>query len=147
MKLKYSNKLKTAVIASVLALGLNSSVLGATWESIGTGDYSWDRDWEFIIDYESDSSGDDYTRTEKKIKYVASTGNLYWYQMRDANNFPDYEEYVLLGKAQDIFGEGITEDEIKDLIANIEGDQTVNGSQTVTGQQQVQGGLFILKLR
>ena len=128
MKLKYSNKLKTAVITSVLALGMSSSVLGATYESIGTGDYSWDKDWEFIIEYESESSGDDYTTTEKKIKYVASTGSLYWYQRMDANNFPNYENYVLLGKAQDIFGEGITEDEIKDLIANVEGDQTFKGA-------------------
>ena len=45
-----------------------------------------------------------------------------------------------LGNAQDIFGEGITEEEIKDLIVNVEGDQTVDGNQTVTGSQDVQGG-------
>ena len=52
----------------------------------------------------------------------------------------EYSNYLILGNAQDIFGEGITEDEIKDLIANVEGDQTVDGNQTVTGSQDVQGG-------
>ena len=47
--------------------------------------------------------------------------------------------YYVLGNAQDIFGEGITEDEIKDLISNVQGDQTVNGSQDITGDQTVEG--------
>ena len=41
----------------------------------------------------------------------------------------DNSRIISMGNAQDIFGEGITEDEIKDLIANVEGDQTVDGNQ------------------
>ena len=140
MNWKSNRKLKTAVLASVMALSMSNSVLGATtYESIGTGNYSWDKDWDFLIDSDHESSGDDYYSSETRLKYVASTGSLYWYEKMDGNSFRNYEKYVLLGNAQDIFGEGITEDEIKDLISNVQGDQTVNGSQDITGDQTVEG--------
>ena len=62
----------------------------------------------------------------------------------DSDNKIQDESAIALGNAADIFGEGFSEDEIKDLISdavhNVNGDQTVTGDQTVDGEQTVNGG-------
>ena len=60
----------------------------------------------------------------------------------DFSGYYDWPSLVeKLGDAETVLSTtgGITEDEIKDLISNVEGDQTVNGSQDITGDQTVEG--------
>lgn len=58
----------------------------------------------------------------------------------ESSHQPD-NAVIKLGDAETVLSTtgGITEDEIKDLISNVQGDQTVNGSQDITGGQTVEG--------
>lgn len=109
MRKQFNKKIKAAILAGILSLSINCSSLGATYEQIGTGAYSWDKNWELIIADENVSSGDDWYTSTTRLKYVASTGALYWYEEMDGNSFPNRENYILLGNAADIFGEGFSE--------------------------------------
>ena len=166
MNLKHC-RLRTAVMAGILAFSVTGTALATPGshpltDNIGSIDLSHEFSLS-IVEYGS-AHGYAYlyyTPTDKTVDVNIHFGTDYrtfkggvLYLVRGHTSTPSdgitqYRDDAVtaLGNAADIFGEGITEDEIKDLIANIEGDQTVNGSQTVTGQQQVQGGLLIIKLR
>ena len=158
MKIK-SNKLKAAVVASVLALSINNTVMATPGSHPLTGNIGGiDLSHEFslsIVQY----GGDDgyaylyYTPTDKTVDVNTHFGTDYrtfkggvLYLVRghtstpsDGNTQYSDDAVTALGNAADISGEGITEDEIKDLISNVQGDQTVNGSQDITGDQTVEG--------
>ena len=88
-----------------------------------------------------------YTPVDKTVYFSGGSttfkaGELYLVDVQtetDTGLDPDIG-ITHLGDADSLLSGGISEDEVKDLIHNVEGDQTVNGSQTVTGEQQVQGG-------
>lgn len=87
-----------------------------------------------------------YTPTTKHVtwqEYGSTTfegGQLYYVGLHTSQGHDSDVIVTKLGDAESILsGEGITEDEIKDLISNVQGDQTVNGSQDITGDQTVEG--------
>ena len=156
MNINYNKKLKTAVIASVMALGFNSLCYASyddiydtynptRYDRVTANNIDLSRPFELTLSRDTVSYFLYYTPTDRVIDGQTLKGGELYYVIRDGNNDSGtYDiQYHSLGK----FNSSMSEDEIKDLISNVEGDQTVNGSQTVTGQQQVQGGLFILKLR
>ena len=183
-----SNKLKTAVMASVLALSIN---LGITNTANAINYSKFDLNNKFLMEV-SYGNPNSYTSNEDNdysgyffyspedmtiygdadhwngTKYPVGTlegGKLYFiYRHAGVNSghtgssVQFYNDGILiyndvgvngfnniteLGDAADIFGEGISEDEIKDLISDaihkVDGDQTVDGNQQVTGDQQVDG--------
>ena len=155
MKFKHSKKIKTAVLTALIAISFNT-----TTYAISQGTIDLSKEFKVTLEYHAPIGGNGavsylyYTPVDKterywdKIDYVEVTykaGVLYYIEGTAYNSYDNpvqiqYDKITSLGNAQDIFGEGITEEEIKDLIANVEGDQTVDGNQTVTGSQDVQGG-------
>ena len=164
MSKKYSNKLKTALITTVLALGITGTAIaappGLTFDgTIGNINLSQ----EFKLDIVEEHTGDDgyaylyYTPVDKTVnaghwgqdKVTYKGGVLYLISGHTntpsdgITQFSD-DAVTALGNAADIFGEGISEDEIKDLISDaihkVDGDQTVTGDQQVDGEQTVNGG-------
>ena len=137
-----NKKLKTAVIASILTfnMGMYNNVFAA--DVIGQGAYSWDKDWSISLSSNHQGGGGSGSSVSSSIRYRASTGLLYlyrhYYTESDAGQ-DDWDTEVILGDAKSIL-DGLSEEEIKDLIHNVDGDQTVDGNQTVTGSQDVQGG-------
>ena len=154
MNLKYNKKLKTAVIASALALAITSPVLASS--GINDNDHvSWiDHDlngaFEISLGSQSASGGGYiarylyYTPTDRTIvtnrETVTLKGGQYYILTEyesDAGGYQDFT-FTTIGPAT------MSEDELKqaidDAIHNIDGDQTVDGNQTVTGSQDVQGG-------
>lgn len=160
---KSNSKLKTAVLASILAISFSNPVFAVPGSFPDTGNISnIDLSKEFTIDISPSMvgwSGSDYytylyyTPVDKVVtggrfddfdEVTYKGGVLYLVKGRevgDADNPNTLSDLsaTALGNAADIFGEGITEDEIKDLISNVQGDQTVNGSQDITGDQTVEG--------
>ena len=147
MKMKCNHKLKTAVMASVLALSVNSPVLA---DHIGSYDPDNCIPVQFRIGEESLGEGSWYLYYTPYDQTIGSQhegyahlkgGNWYIYSVMSPTDSDTSRSYTLIGEL------GMSEEEMKqaidDAIHNVEGDQTVNGSQTVTGQQQVQGGIFI----
>ena len=136
MSIKH-RRLKATIMAGILAFNA-TTVQNAYADAIGEGAYSWDRDWSITVSYDTTNPYETTLRTY--LEYSASTGMLQYHSVwYDDEEHSSRHSYVTLGKGQDIFGEGITEDEIKDLISNVQGDQTVDGNQQVTGDQQVDG--------
>ena len=88
-----------------------------------------------------------YTPVDKTVYFSGGSttfkaGELYLVDIQTETNGgldPDIG-ITHLGDAERILNGGLSEDEIKDLISNVEGNQTVNGSQTVNGGQTVTGG-------
>ena len=164
MNIKSNSKLKTAVLASILAISFSNPVFAVPGSVPHTGNISnIDLSKEFTIDISPSmvgwSGGDYYTylyytpvdkvvtggRFDNFDEVTYKGGVLYLVKGEEigdadsANTIRDLSA-TALGNAADIFGEGgITEDEIKDLISNVEGNQTVNGSQDITGDQTVEG--------
>lgn len=164
MSKKYSNKLKTAVITTVLALGITGTALATPTELEPLPITGIDLSKEFRIDISPAmvgwSGGDYYTYLYYTPVDVTVPGDRWGYNHdttykagvlylikgteigdADSDNKIQDESAIALGNAADIFGEGISEDEIKDLISdavhNVNGDQTVTGDQTVDGEQTV----------
>jgi len=87
-----------------------------------------------------------YTPVDKTVYFSGGSttfkaGELYLVDIQTETNGgldPDIG-ITHLGDAQKILNGGLSEDEIKDLISNVQGDQTVNGSQDITGDQTVEG--------
>ena len=87
-----------------------------------------------------------YTPVDKTVYFSGGSttfkaGELYLVDIQTETNGgldPDIG-ITHLGDAKRILNGGLSEDEIKDLISNVEGDQTVNGSQDITGDQTVEG--------
>ena len=140
-----SNKLKTAVLASVLALnfGLVNNVYADG--IIGQGNYSWDRDWSISLSSNHQTGGGSGSSVAATISYRASTGLLYLNQHRVSESDSGMDtsnNSIVLGDAKTILG-GMSEEDILDIvddaIHNVQGDQTVNGSQDITGDQTVEG--------
>ena len=69
-------------------------------------------------------------------------GQVYLIERETESSHQPDNAVIKLGDAETVLSTtgGITEDEIKDLISNVQGDQTVNGNQTVNGGQTVTGG-------
>ena len=142
-------RLKIAVLAGMLACSVTGTALATPGSHPLTGNIgSIDLSHEFslsIVEYGSDEGYAYlyYTPTDKTVDVNTHFGTDYrtfkggvLYLVRGHTSTPSdgITQYLddavtALGNAQDIFGEGITEDEIKDLIANVEGDQTVDGNQ------------------
>ena len=167
MNIKSNSKLKTAVLASILAISFSNPVFAVPGSVPHTGNISnIDLSKEFTIDISPSmvgwSGGDYYTylyytpvdkvvtggRFDNFEEVTYKGGVLYLVKGKeigdaDSSNTLSDLSATALGNAADIFGEGITEDEIKDLIDdaihNVQGDQTVNGSQDITGDQTVEG--------
>ena len=87
-----------------------------------------------------------YTPVDKTVYFSGGSttfkaGELYLVDIQTETNGgldPDIG-ITHLGDAKRILNGGLSEDEIKDLISNVQGDQTVNGSQDITGDQTVEG--------
>ena len=155
MNNKYSYKLKTAVITTVLALGITGTALATPTELEPLPISGIDLSKEFRIDISPAmvgwSGADYYTYLYYTPVDVTVPGDRWGYNhdttykagvlylikgtetgdADSANEIKD-ESAVALGDAADIFGEGFSEDEIKDLISDaihkVDGDQTVTGS-------------------
>ena len=154
MKMKCNHKLKTAVMASVLALSVSSPVLA---DHIGSYEPDYSKPVQIRIGEESLGEGSWYLYYTPYDQTIGSQHEGYahlkggnWYirtytEVDGGGSEDESAHFYLVGNG------GMSEDELQqaidDAIHNVEGDQTVNGSQTVTGEQQVQGGLYILKLR
>ena len=166
------NKLKTAILAGLLTCSVTGTVFATPGSHPLTGNIgSIDLSHEFslsIVQYGSDEGYAYlyYTPTDKTVDVNTHLGTDYrtfkggtLYLVRGHTSTPSdgITNYIddavtALGDAADIFGEGITEDEIKDsedeikdLISHVDGDQTVDGSQTVTGGQTISGGFIFTK--
>ena len=165
MNLKYNNKLKKAILASMMIFSITNLTYADEWSikpsydledsminNPGTVDFggnyditNMDFNKEFQIELPDGFLY--YTPTTKHVtwqEYGSTTfdaGKLYYVGLHTS---PGHDADVIvtkLGDAESILsGGGITEDEIKDLISNVEGDMTVEGSQTVNGGQTVSGG-------
>ena len=155
----YDIKKRPAVIAGILAFNMTGTVLaypGSVPETGNISSINLNNEFSIQLGYANSGGGSSgggnysylyYTPVDKTVtvgwgsnrhEYTYKGGILYYvngHESWNADSGTDYSDRqaIALGDAADIFGEGITEDEIKDLIANVEGDQTVNGSQTVTG--------------
>ena len=165
LKKAKSKKLQSLVLASVLAISFSNPVFAVPGSVPHTGNLSnIDLSKEFTIQlgYANPSGGSSgsgnysylyYSPVDKVVtggrfddfeEVIYKGGVLYYvngHESWNADSGTDYSDRqaIALGNAADIFGEGITEDEIKDLISNVQGDQTVNGSQDITGDQTVEG--------
>ena len=147
MNLKRS-KLKTIAMAGILAFSVTGTALATPGGVPVTGNIgSIDLSHEFAISIVEYGSAHGYaylyysptdvtvdTRPGFGTDYRTYKGGVL-YLVRGHTNTPSdgNTQYIddaatALGNAADIFGEGITEDEIKDLIANVEGDQTFKGA-------------------
>ena len=73
--------------------------------------------------------------------YTLEGGQVYLIERETESGHQPDNAVIKLGDAETVLSTtgGITEDEIKDLISNVQGDQTVNGSQDITGDQTVEG--------
>ena len=73
--------------------------------------------------------------------YTLEGGQVYLIERETESSHQPDNAVIKLGDAETVLSTtgGITEDEIKDLISNVQGDQTVNGSQDITGGQTVEG--------
>mgnify|MGYP002551780710 CR=1 FL=1 len=139
-----SRKLHSLVMASILSFSVTCSVFAESfWSSIGTGEYSWDRDWTLSLS-NCGNDGVNSSAFGSYLQYDASSGQLtlvYIAEIAGENNYTN-RYYTNLGDAKAFFG-GMSEEDIKDLIDdaihNVDGDQTVNGSQDITGDQTVEG--------
>ena len=150
MNLKHS-KLKTVAMAGILAFSVTGTALATPTELEPLPISGIDLSKEFRIDISPAmvgwSGGDYYTYLYYTPVDVTVPGDRWGYNHDttykagvlylikgtetgdpDNDNKIQDESAVALGNAADIFGEGITEDEIKDLIANVEGDQTFKGA-------------------
>lgn len=133
-----SRKLHSLVMASILSFSVTCSVFAESfWSSIGTGEYSWDRDWTLSLS-NCGNDGVNSSAFGSYLQYDASSGQLtlvYIAEIASENNYTN-RYYTNLGDAKAFFG-GMSEEDIKDLIDdaihNVDGDQTVNGSQDITG--------------
>ena len=158
MKIKGKCKLKTALLTSIIALAVNSSVHAYDYNIYSTTEHDFSKNFSVLIGTQGTSSteGSTYnyylywaavdTIIENKDapmwgdvpnKAVLKGGN--WYLLTSESAIDDWESqnYTLLGNG------GISEDELQqaidDAIHHVEGDMTVAGSQEVTGDQQVDG--------
>ena len=138
MNIKSNSKLKTTVLASILALSVY--VPNTYAATIGEGAYSWDRDWSLSLSA-CGNDGVNSSAYSSWLQYTASDGKLTLvFESRvDSHN---RKSYTTLGDAKTILG-GMSEEDILDIvddaIHNVQGDQTVNGSQDITGDQTVEG--------
>lgn len=139
-----SRKLHSLVMASILSFSVTCSVFAESfWSSIGTGEYSWDRDWTLSLS-NCGNDGVNSSAFGSYLQYDASSGQLtlvYIAEIAGENNYTN-RYYTNLGDAKAFFG-GMSEEDIKDLIDdaihNVDGDQTVNGNQDVTGDSHIGG--------
>ena len=141
MNWKSNKKLRTAVLAGVLALNFGSVNNVYADGIIGQGNYSWDKNWSITLSYDLGNPYETTTRTY--LEYTASTGKLVYHKIEyDDDQHTSDHTYITLGDAKTILG-GMSEEDILDIvddaIHNVQGDQTVNGSQDITGDQTVEG--------
>ena len=126
-------------MTAVLALSVTANAYA---DRIGEGSYSWDRDWSISLSSNHSTGGGSGSSVSSSIRYSASTGLLYLnrHYVRESDaGLDDWDTEVILGDAKSIL-DGLSEEEIKDLIHNVDGDQTVTGDQQVDGEQTVNGG-------
>ena len=146
MKFIHTGKAKTAFLAAIMAFAINNPVL-ADHYSVS----SINLDSDFTIKIGSGDGGGyylTYSPNDRVVgdreKYTLKGGELYIYSEAHYIESDSSYNWVSLGNAADILGEGISEDEIKDLISDaihkVDGDQTVTGDQQVDGEQTVNGG-------
>lgn len=144
MKILYNKKLKTILLTGIMALAINNS---ACADHYSVGSVNFDTGFTIKIGG-SDSDGGGYYLTYSpndrivgdREKLTLKGGELYilaesHYWESDS----DYS-YTSLGPVK---GDDFSEEQlkiIKDLIANVEGNQIITGSQQVQGGQTVSGG-------
>ena len=124
MKKQFNKKIKTAILASILALSFNT-----TTYAFSQGSLDFSKEFKIVIEsYVSVGSSGDYTylyytpvdKTErvwdnKNFEYVNVTykaGVLYYVEQTINNGYDNtetwYDKVTALGDAADIFGEGIS---------------------------------------
>ena len=166
MNIKSNKKLKVAILATVLSLNFTNLATATPTQSepVPISNIDLSKEFRIMVHYSGvgwSGSGKYsylyYTPVDKTVPgnrwgydhdttfkagvlYLITgveTGNA------DSDNHLEDDGAIALGNAQDIFGGGLSDDEIKDLIDdaihNVQGDQTVNGSQDITGDQTVEG--------
>ena len=178
MKIKHNNKLKIAVMASIMTFVLTNPVSASInfsnfnqnstffkLVSYGNPDsyvtsntnkyytylYYAPEDTKVLCDYFHESApqynvgvleaGKLYVITSHRNGLTLKDGYLNLSAGGDISA-TDYD-FIDMGNAADIFGAGMSEDELQqaidDAIHNVEGDMTVDGSQDITGDQTVDG--------
>ena len=71
-----SRKLHSLVMASILSFSVTCSVFAESfWSSIGTGEYSWDRDWTLSLS-NCGNDGVNSSAFGSYLQYDASSGQL-----------------------------------------------------------------------
>ena len=153
-----NNKLKTAVMASLMALTISSQAFAFDFSVYGLKEHDFNSNFSVYISGEGSTNNGD-TRTNYYLYWIANDttfknndapetggsvtlkgGNWYLYSHseHDGSSWEE-KDFTLLGP-----GGGMSEDElqqaIEDAVHNVDGDQTVTGDQQVDGEQTVNGG-------
>ena len=160
MKIKNcNNKLKTAVMASVLALALINSAPALAYNNYHLHEYDFNSNFQIHLGGEG-STNNGHSRTDYYLYWCANDTTFYdeidgspttikggnWYirtytEVDGGGQEDESAHFYLVGNG------GMSEDELQqaidDAIHNVEGDMTVDGSQDITGDQTVDGSLSI----
>ena len=137
------NKLKTAVITSILALCVsNSALANDTYDLVNNNTNSSFR--VFLGNHSTEGNSQTkyylyYTPNDTTIGTIHLKGGTYYIATEYTSEAAARDEwtYYSIGNAS------MSEDELKqaidDAVHNVDGDQTVDGNQQVTGDQTVDG--------
>ena len=151
MNLKSNSKLKTAVLAGAFALAINNTVFA---DHYSVGSVNFDTGFTVQIDGASSMDGGGYYLTyspndrsvgQGSERFTLKGGELYIYSVSHFVDSDSSYNWISLGPVK---GDDFSDEQlniIKDLIAHVDGDQTVDGSQTVTGGQTISGGSIFAK--